>query len=750
MSLNPAQRRAVEHRGSPLLVLAGAGTGKTRVITHRVAALIDEGVPPWRILAVTFTNRAAGEMRERIAGLAGDEYPPRGLWVGTFHSICARIIRRHGESLGLSQDYAIYDAADQKTLMGRVLKEQGISPRVISPAGTLGWLDQAKNLGYGPEQLSELGLHEPLLSVVQDAWREYTARLRRSDAVDFGDLLGLAVLLLRRSKQDEAAAADEGRQLADFDPVARLRRRFTHVVVDEFQDTNPVQGALVDLLSERAELCVVGDDDQSIYGWRGADVGQILQFPEHHAGCEVIRLEQNYRSTTHILECADAVIRRNTGRLGKKLWSDLGDGEQVIVAGAGDEREEASLVARGVWQALEEDGVEASEVAVFYRTHAQSRALEEALRRAGIHYRIVGGTRFFDRLEVKDLIAYLRLMISDHCDLDLLRIINRPARGIGAKTIERLSEYASSAMIPVWSALDHAESAGLGTAARKRVKAFKAMIEQLREATAGLPLHEIAEQVLERTGYVEALAADDKVEAESRLENLQEFVGALAEFVRDEPESSLADYLELVSLATTEEEGEREQQITLMTVHSAKGLEFERVWLTGMEEKVFPHVRAVDDPEELEEERRLAYVAITRAKRRLTVSIAARRYIYGQDQVNPPSRFAAELPREHVRTLGRSPFASAPRRPAWADQGFDSSPAPAPAAPSWDDDIELEPEVDAGEGVSVYVGMPIRHPKFGVGEVLAWSGSGQDMKLTLRFPTEARTKTILARFCQPA
>jgi len=760
--LNPAQREAVDHRGGPLLVLAGAGTGKTRVITHRVAALVEEGVAPWKILAVTFTNKAAGEMRERIGELCsslGEDVRRAGMWVGTFHSTCARILRRHGQGVGLSERFSIYDVSDQRSLMKRVLSDLNVSDRLYTPRGVLGHIDQAKNQGLGPHELHRVGLVEPMTDVVRRAWETYEARLRAADAADFGDLLTLSVRLLEQAPmpQDDAQA---GRQLAEFDEVVRLRRRFEHVVVDEFQDTNPVQARLVDLLATRAELCVVGDDDQSIYGWRGADVAQILSFPDRHRDCKVIRLEQNYRSTTHILDCADAIIRKNRSRHGKKLWSDLGEGEPVSVVHLPDERAEARFVAQTIAQGIA-DGISAEAHAVFYRTHAQSRALETALREADLAYRIVGGTRFFDRTEIKDLIAYLRLMITPNSDVDLARVINRPARRIGNKTVDTLASYAASAMISMYDAMSHVESAGLGKAAAGRVKKFRDLMDELRVEAAELSLDQMAQLVLERTGYLEALAADDSVESDSRLENLQEFLGALAEYAEDSPDASLAEYLELVSLSTTDDEGDPAECVTLMTVHSAKGLEFERVLLTGMEERVFPHARALEaanrgEFDEMEEERRLAYVAVTRAKRELFVTRTARRFIYGADQVNAPSRFMGELPATSIAHIGRKPGGHlAGMRPAggggsgrlaWTE---DPRPEPAPAQASWDDDIDLDPEFDASEGVSVFVGMHVRHAKFGVGEVAAWSGVGQDMKLTLRFPGKG-TKTILARFCEPA
>jgi DNA helicase-2/ATP-dependent DNA helicase PcrA len=744
VKLNDRQREAVDHRGGPLLVLAGAGTGKTRVITQRVAALIDDGVPPWRILAVTFTNKAATEMRERIHRACSSTPEISDLWVGTFHSIGARILRRMGSAVGLSPNFTIYDTSDTKALMKQVLAALDVSERQFSPGAVLHHIDSGKNLGHGPDDLHMLGLPPPVKAIVEKAWREYERRLRQADAADFGDLIVRTVALLEMAQNPEAGA--------DLDKVVQLRRRFTHVVVDEYQDTSPIQAKLVEHLSGRAELCVVGDDDQSIYGWRGADVQQILGFPSRHSGTMVVRLEQNYRSTTHILDCADAVIRRNVDRHGKRLWSDLGPGEKVRVAELPDERAEARLVLETVRSAID-DGLSASDIAVFYRTHAQSRTLEEALRHAGVPYRIVGGLRFYDRAEIKDVLAYLRLLVNPNANVDIERVVNRPARRIGAATVEKLRDWADARSVSLWEAMDHAREAGLAGATAARIEAFRALILSLSEDLQGRPLDEAAEAVIERTGYREALAADDGEDAQSRLENLQEFLGALAEFAREEPQATLADYLERVALASADDQRGGEA-VNLMTIHTAKGLEFERVVLTGMEERMFPHARALEDPYEMEEERRLAYVALTRAKRHLLLTHVARRWIYGTEQFNHPSRFVRELPASSVAYVGaaRGPLAAArPQevRPRWSsDSPFVEEEAPVRAKPErWDGDIEVDPEFEGG-GAGLFVGMQLRHPKFGIGSVLGWQGAGQDLKVVVRFAGHG-TKTILARFCEP-
>jgi DNA helicase II / ATP-dependent DNA helicase PcrA len=752
VSLNPAQRAAVEHRGGPLLVLAGAGTGKTRVITHRVAALLDEGIPPWRILAVTFTNRAAGEMRERIDRLCAGRHPVGELWVGTFHSICARILRRHGEPLGLSPRFAIYDTADQVAVMRRVLDDMKVADSLYTPRGILGHIDRAKNRGLGPDQLDPLGIVEPVRTVVARAYAAYQARLRASDAVDFGDLLLHVVTLLR----DAGRPSD--RQLGDLDPMVRFATRFLHIVVDEFQDTNPVQAELVDRLAGGAELCVVGDDDQSIYGWRGADVAQILRFGDLHPGTRIVRLEQNYRSTMNILRCAGAVIRRNSGRLGKTLWSENGEGDPVRILMLEDERQEARLIAHEARRAID-DGEDPEEIAVFYRTHALSRVIEDEVRRVGLSCRIVGGVAFYERAEVKDLLSYLFVLRNPASDVHLLRILNRPTRGIGATSRDRMTAHAAERGTSLWDVLRDPAAAGLKAGACRKVRAFATLLEDLRERLDSTPLVELVPRVADATGYREMLALDDDDEARARLENLQELQGNVLEFAAERPEATLDDFLEVVSLVGSERaEGDARRAISLMTVHSAKGLEFQRVYLIGCEERVFPHARVLDDPVQMEEERRLAYVALTRAKQTLTLTMAATRRLFGQTQVGTASRFVDDLPHDSIEQLGRR----SQRRSSVAARGAAAAPVVTRARQQdWRDDIEYDGDPDipfddddgshteVDGGVSLYVGMSVRHRVFGEGEVLGWSGSGSKLKLTVRLGNR-EVKTIMARFLEPA
>ncbi len=745
MQLNPEQQAAVDHRGSPLLVLAGAGTGKTRVITNRVTRLLEQGVPSWRILAVTFTNKAAAEMRERILHQAPEVPEVERLWVGTFHSICARILRRYGEAVGLSRNFAIYDTDDQLRVMKRVLKELNIDDRQLAPRAVLGHLDKAKNRGLPVAQLERLGLDEPVNSLSKKAGLRYEKLLRAADAADFGDLLVLAVELLAN-----AGHGAPGSQLADLDPALGLKRRFLHVVVDEYQDTNPVQARLISLLSERAELVVVGDDDQAIYGWRGANVAQILGFPDEHPGCKIIRLEQNYRSTGHILSCADAIIRRNSGRLGKTLWSELGDGHRVKIRQLSDEHHEARVVVEQVLDAITED-IPAHEIAVFYRTHAQSRVIEEALAGSAIRYAIYGGLGFFERREIRDLLAYLRLLTNPASDVDFERIVNVPPRKIGDTTVGHLRAHAATRGVSLMATLGELEQTGLPSATCRRLEGFKSLMDELAKAHAAkVPLGELASLVLTATGYREALAAEQSEDSQDRLENLQEFVGALDEFSAENPEQTLADYLEQVSLtAQSDDRGDQGRRVRLMTIHSAKGLEFTRVILTGMEEGVFPHGRSLQDPSQMEEERRLAYVAVTRAKRDLLITYAARRSLYGQTQVNEPSRFLRDLPASATDRAGRSSLMTARQEPSWNSDIVYDRDQPEERAPRGQQPVRRRPAAARDEeGVSLFVGQHFQHAKFGAGELIAWDGHGSDLKLHLRFASVG-TRVILARFCEP-
>ena len=720
-TLNSPQREAVVHSGGPLVVFAGAGSGKTRVITFRVANLISEhGVAPWRILAVTFTNKAAGEMRERLLGLLGDQ--GGDVRVGTFHATCARLLRRHGEVVGLSKDFTIYDDQDQLALVKRVLRDSGLDEKRYQPKAMAGRINRAKQEVQGPEDIET---PDAWSEVVRRVYTAYEERLHQANALDFGDLIYRTVRALESSETFRAEVVG----------------RFSHVLVDEFQDTNHAQFRLVRLLAEgHRNLCVVGDDDQSIYRWRGADRRNILDFRASFPDATLVKLEQNYRSTQRILRAANAVIARNQDREPKELWTDNPEGDAIFVVRTMDERDEARLVVRGVRELMSQ-GHRLSDVVVFYRTHAQSRVIEEALRGANIAYRIVGGMRFYDRAEVKDLLGYLRVMTNPADDMSLLRIINTPTRGIGKTTINRLLDRAAQEGRGLWDLLqDDDVIAQFGSAARKRLGAFRALMRALRDvAASGAPLGEIGAELVNQSGYADMLRHDDTPEADARFQNIQELVASMDEFERERSDATLPEFLENVTLQTSADEQSGGDRVTLMTVHAAKGLEFPVVMVTGLEEQVFPFkgTDPWEDPDELEEERRLAYVAFTRAEQRLVLSFAAVRRIFGQQRVGIPSRFLTELPSEDVEWIG----------------GRTSSPAPAPAR----EERHYEPDesyVDYGEGSDLAEleglrrGMQVRHPKFGVGEVKEVA-PGSPPRVSVRFPGWG-TRKIIASYLEPA
>jgi DNA helicase-2/ATP-dependent DNA helicase PcrA len=720
-SLNSRQREAVIHEGGPLVVFAGAGSGKTRVITFRVAQLIAaHDVAPWKILAVTFTNKAAGEMRERLLSLLGEQ--GAAVQVGTFHATCARLLRRYGESSGLSKDFTIYDDQDQQALVKRVLRDLGLDEKRYQPKAMAGRINRAKQEVQGPD---EIETPDAWSEVVRRVYTTYEERLRLANALDFGDLIYRTVRALESDESFRDAVVG----------------RFAHVLVDEFQDTNHAQFRLVRLLSEgHRNLCVVGDDDQSIYRWRGADRRNILDFRASFPDATLVKLEQNYRSTQRILRAANAVIARNTDREPKELWTDNPEGDAILVVRTMDERDEARLVLPGLRE-LSSQGHRLSDVAVFYRTHAQSRVIEESLRSANIGYRIVGGMRFYDRAEVKDLLAYLRVMTNPADDMSLLRIINTPSRGLGKTTITRLLDSAAQYGQSLSDLLDDdATLAQFGNAARKRLGAFRGLMAGLRDvAASGVPLGEIGAELVHRSGYAEMLQHDDTPEADARSQNVHELVASMDEFQRERPESTLAEFLENVTLQTSADEQVGGDRVTLMTVHAAKGLEFPVVMVTGLEEQVFPFkgIDPWEDPEELEEERRLAYVAFTRAEQRLVLSFAAVRRIFGQQRVGVPSRFLTELPGEDIEWIGAR--------------------SSSPSYASVTEERHHEPResyIDYGEGSDLsdleglQRGMQVRHPKFGVGEVREVM-QGSPPRVAVRFAGWG-TRTIIASYLEPA
>ncbi|HTM44370.1 MAG TPA: UvrD-helicase domain-containing protein [Polyangiaceae bacterium] len=631
--LNEPQLRAVRHPGGPLLVYAGAGSGKTRVITHRIASLLrDHQENPFRILAVTFTNKAAGEMKKRLEQLAGVQ-ATRDLWVGTFHSICAKLLRRHHAEAGLDRQFVIYDDSDQRALMKRVIKNLGLDEKTYPHRLMLSRVHLYKREGIEPKDFGEDD------SSALDIFRGYDHALRTANAVDFEDLI---LLVMRIAEDPQSAGGKE------------LRERFDHVLVDEFQDTNRTQYRLVRALSARSRnLVVVGDDDQSIYSWRGASIENIRGFRRDFKDAEVVKLEQNYRSTGNVVRAALAVIAPSRTREPKELWTENASGAPIVVRAVRDERAEGAYVAAQIKKELL-NGTAADEVAVFYRINAQSRVIEEALRSERIAYQVIGGMKFFERAEVKDLLSYLRLIDNPRSDADLVRVINVPARGIGNKTIERLLDTAFRRDTSAFDAIEATlKDPTLAAGARNKLSGFRDLLLTLRESARTCTPFELAGEVLEKTGYKAALEAEDTAESDARLENLQELLGSIREYELDAEQAgdpaNISGYLERVSLVSDIDGLKDEPQVRLMTVHSAKGLEFQTVFLTGMEEEMFPY-RGVDgeNNDELEEERRLAYVAITRARQRLHITHAHVRMLFGSTRYQVKSRFLECLPAEVI------------------------------------------------------------------------------------------------------
>ncbi len=741
--LNPPQKEAVLHGEGPLLILAGAGSGKTRVIVQRIAWLIRErGIPPWQILAVTFTNKAAGEMRERVQRLVGAADSPL---IATFHATCVRILRREIELIGYGSNFAIYDDKDSERLLKEIVAQLNIDEKRYPARAFAAAIDDCKNAGRLPEDLPAGDSRTAQLVRVYTAYQE---RLRKNNALDFGDL----VLLTVRLFEEHPAVLD------------RYRERWQWLLVDEYQDTNPVQYRLVQLLAgERRNLCVVGDDDQSIYRWRGADIRNILDFEKDFSGVKTVKLEQNYRSTGTILAAAGAVVARNRGRKAKTLWTENPAGERIVYRRLEDDREEARFVCREIARFVRRGG-DLSDVAVFYRTNAQSRSIEDALVADAIPYHMVGGMRFYERLEIKDTLAYLRVLDNPADEVSLKRIINVPPRGIGHATIDRINESAQQEGLTFHDALRRAATSGLLTAGPKaKVAEFVRLLETFRGYVATLPLAELSSRIIQESGYAAKLQEDRSEEAQDRLANLQELLVAMEEFDRTSEEKGVPAFLEQVALVSDLERNEAGRvSATLMTLHAAKGLEFPVVFLVGLEERLFPHVRSLEDPEAMEEERRLCYVGMTRARERLFLSNARRRRIFGQDQYNAPSRFIDDIPRELVdlEERGSGPGARGSERresgtgPQEGLKGWCPVKTESPTghnlaavfARSESDEVPAnEVEVVPEDSEGIVLGMRVRHAKFGVGTVRKIEGRGDDQKVIVWFASVG-PKKLLVRF----
>ena len=785
--LNPAQREAVEHRGSPLLIVAGAGSGKTRVLTRRIAHLLRSGeAMPGEILAITFTNKAAAEMRERVGELVGPV--ARSMWVSTFHSACVRILRRDAAAAGLKSSFTIYDSADSLRLITTIAKDLELDTKKHAPRALASRISTLKNDLVDPIDFADQAesAKNPFERTLARIYTNYTERLRQANAVDFDDLIGLTVTLLR-----ENPAIREG-----------YRRRFRHLLVDEYQDTNTAQYQLVrELVGEdpHADLTVVGDSDQSIYAFRGATIRNIIEFEQDFPSARTIVLEQNYRSTQNILTAANAVIEENQGRREKNLWTDQGEGEQITLYVADDEQSEARYIGRQI-DALVDDGRRAGDIAIFYRANAQSRALEDQLIRVGLPYRVVGGTRFYERREIKDAIAYLQVLANPADEINLRRILNVPKRGIGDRAEAAIAMLAERERIGFGDALRRADEApGIATRSLNAVRTFVAMLEDLQEmAEKGEGPAELLEAILTRSGYYAELQGSDDPQDESRLENLAELISVAAEFeaqieeadavaselededdqedsapgadiapdaalrAPDDPEASLVDrFLEKVSLVADADQlpGEEDQFVTLMTLHTAKGLEFPVVFLTGMEDGTFPHNRTLGDPEELQEERRLAYVGITRAREKLYLTRSQMRATWGQTQFMPASRFLDEVPEAVLDVARAGSSLSGAGFGGYSGSAGGSGGYGSQRGPSFSGGIGggrsdiKRPSFGSGRKATpteklpqLVVGDRITHDSFGMGTVTEVAGQGDKTQIEVQFRAPHGTKRLVLRY----
>jgi ATP-dependent DNA helicase UvrD/PcrA len=697
--LNEAQREAVLATEGPLLVVAGAGSGKTRVLTYRVAHLIHAiGVKPNEILAITFTNKAAGEMRERLERMLGGT--ARAIWILTFHAACGRMLRREAERLGYRSNFTIYDDQDQVRLVKACLEELGKDPKRFSPRGIHAQISRAKNTLVSPEQYRGQ-VASFWDQTVAETYDLYQRRLHGSNAVDFDDLLMLTVEVLERFP----------------DALTRWRKAFRYVLVDEYQDTNHAQYRLLQLLGgEHGNVCAVGDPDQSIYAFRGADIRNIMEFERDFPGTRVIALEQNYRSTNHILRAANAVIEENRERKPKRLFSELGEGDPVRVVEVEDEHAEARFVAAEIASLLDGE-LSGTEIAVFYRTNAQSRVLEDVLVRQDVPYQVIGGPRFYERAEIRDATAYLSVLSNPSDAGSLLRIANRPRRGIGDTSLARLVTHAESTGRTLFQAMADPEAAAVAPASCRAIRAFHTTMQSLQAAAQELPVDELVERVLEKSGMIEALEAERTIEARGRIENLQELVGVAREYRQQTDEASLAGFLQDISLVSDQDTIRDDRGVvTLMTLHNAKGLEFRAVFMIGMEEGVFPHVRAIEE-QGVEEERRLCYVGMTRAMERLTLTHTLARSLFGRRNYNLASRFLDELPREVERER---------LRPAsWSGYGERGAPQPQ-ASP-----------------VLLATGDSVRHASLGEGIVTAVEPGGI---VTIRFEGDGTERRLMVDY----
>ncbi|MBD1382376.1 DNA helicase PcrA [Metabacillus arenae] len=722
--LNDRQQEAVKATDGPLLIMAGAGSGKTRVLTHRIAYLMAEKqVAPWNILAITFTNKAAREMKERIQGIVGPV--AEDIWISTFHSMCVRILRRDVDRIGINRNFSILDSADQLSVIKSILKERNIDPKKFDPRTLLGSISGAKNELVTPDEYEKTagGMYE---QVVSDVYKDYQKKLRKNQSLDFDDLIMTTILLFERVPE----------------VLEYYQRKFQYIHVDEYQDTNRAQYMLVKMLASRFKnICVVGDSDQSIYRWRGADIANILSFEKDYPNAQVILLEQNYRSTKRILEAANEVIKNNANRKPKKLWTENTDGPKLMYYRADSESSETQFVAGKIKELTDSGARKFSEIAILYRTNAQSRVIEETLLKSNINYSIVGGIKFYDRKEIKDILAYLRLVANPADDISLSRIVNVPKRGVGASSEDKIAHFAAINDISLFQAIEEIEQVGVSARVNNSLSEFREIIRNLSNMQEYLSVTELTEEILEKTGYRDMLKTEKTIESQSRLENIDEFLSVTKNFEEKSEDKSLVAFLTDLALVADidkldeEEEEAPKDSVVLMTLHSAKGLEFPVVFLIGLEEGVFPHSRSLMEEAEMEEERRLAYVGITRAEQELFLTNAQMRTLYGRTSMNPESRFIREIPEELVEPVHEqqnrmnTPFGSNLRKQERR------APVSRPV-----------PNTTGGDDLQWAVGNKAIHKKWGTGTVVSVKGDGEGTELDIAFPSPVGIKRLLAKF----
>lgn len=707
--LNPMQKEAVKTVNGPLLIMAGAGSGKTRVLTHRIAYLLGEKtVAPWNILAITFTNKAAREMQERIYKLVGKD--AEDIWVSTFHSMCVRILRRDIDRIGINRSFSILDTTDQLTVIKNILKEKNLDAKKFDPRAILGSISSAKNelqtaADYARDAFT------PFEKVIGEIYGAYQDRLRKNHSLDFDDLIMMTITLFERVPE----------------VLQYYQRKFQYIHVDEYQDTNHAQYKIVKMLAEQFKnICVVGDSDQSIYRWRGADISNILSFEKDYDNAQVILLEQNYRSTQTILDAANAVITNNSNRKAKKLWTENGQGNPIHYFRAASEQDEGYFVAGKLAEWKNQRVHQYSDIAILYRTNAQSRAMEEVLVKSNIPYRMVGGVKFYDRKEIKDVLAYLRFIANPNDEISFSRIINVPKRGVGAASVDKVINYSIANDLSLSDTLEQIDFVGLSAKITNAIGEFHNMTKNWQQMQEYLSVTELVEEVLEKTGYIQMLKDENTIESASRIENIEEFLTVTNAFEESSEDKSLVSFLTDLALVSDIDQADKQEEATdeviLMTLHSAKGLEFPVVFLIGMEEGIFPHSRSLMDEEEMEEERRLAYVGITRAEKQLYITNAQTRTLYGRTSVNQESRFINEIPDELLDRANKK-VATERRtisRPVMKTTG--------------------------GESLGWRVGDKAAHGKWGTGTVVSVKGEGEAMELDIAFPSPIGIKRLLAKF----